>query len=102
MDGVQDSYPMWENIILLKASSEEQAFAKAETRGRADVQHPDPTFTWGKRPAMWVFGGVRKIMKCDERPGDGTELSYLQLEVSSKVQMRKLLKGRPVPVLYED
>jgi hypothetical protein len=41
-------------------------------------------------------------MKCDERPGDGTELLYLQREVFSKLEMPKLLKGRPVPLLFED
>jgi hypothetical protein len=35
-DGPQDGYPLWENIILIRAGSEEEAFAKAERRDRED------------------------------------------------------------------
>ena len=35
-DGVQDKYPVWENIILIEGQSETEAKEKAEKRGRED------------------------------------------------------------------
>ena len=33
-DGNQDKYPVWENVILIKASSDDEAIKKAEKEGR--------------------------------------------------------------------
>lgn len=100
----QTRYPVWENIVLIRARTEEEAFAKAEDRGRADAT-PDDTFTWDGQPAEWVFAGVRKLTLCmDEhkRPGDGTEVTYLELEVPSKEALDKLIAAEPVTVRMED
>src|SRR5262249_14552396 len=77
----QEHFPIWENIVLLEANSDDGAFANAEERGREDEGDDDGTFRWGGKPATWVFAGVRKLTLCEDgrnRPEDGTELSYLE------------------------
>ncbi len=39
--------PVWENILLIRASSEEEAFEKARQRGEEDEGDDDGTFRWG-------------------------------------------------------
>ena len=100
----QARYPVWENIVLIRARTEEEAFAKAEEHGRADAA-PDDTFTWDGQPAEWVFAGVRKLTLCEdegERPGDGTEVSYLELEAPSLAAIQKLMDGEPASVKIAD
>lgn len=98
--------PVWENVILVQAESEDEAFAKAERYGQSQAGHSNgPGFTWDGHPARWVFDGVRKLTLCEnaaERPGDGTELTYLQLRVASPEALRKLLDGEDVGVTYTE
>lgn len=35
-DGNQDKYPVWENVVLIKASSGDEALELAEKRGREE------------------------------------------------------------------
>lgn len=96
----QTRIPVWENIILLQAETEEEAFAKAEQRGRADAMKDD-SFCWGSEPAEWTFAGVRKITLCQDetkRPRDGTEITYTEMEVASEEALHKLVEGEPVSV----
>jgi hypothetical protein len=96
---------VWENIVLIKAGSEKEAFAKAAERGKADEGDDDGTFRWGGKPARWVFAGVRKLTLCEDperRPGDGTEVSYTEFEVASEQAVAKLLDGKPVLVKSRD
>jgi len=100
----QNSIPLWENVVLIAAESEEEAFAKAECYGRKkETKGEEATFTWAGKPARWVFGGVRKLTTCDdpeERPDDGTEITYTQMKVRSPVELKKLLDGEDVGVRY--
>src|SRR5207302_4882082 len=99
----QKTFPLWENVILIRAQSEKEAFAKAEAHGHRMAGKGKPTFTWSGKPAMWVFGGVRKVTACDdpeERPDDGTEITYTQMRVRSPEALKKLLEGQPVGVEY--
>ncbi len=100
----QGRYPVWENIVLIRAKTWEEAFAKAEARGREDAL-PDDTFTWGGEPAEWVFAGVRKLTRCvdpEQRPGDGTEVTYIEMELASKADLQKFVDGEPTTVRIED
>lgn len=99
----QDRFPLWENIVLIRADTEDEAFAKAEQRGREDEGDDDGTFRWGDEPACWVFAGVRKLTLCqdaEKRPGDGTEISFTELEVGSTETIGKLLAGEAVTVKF--
>lgn len=100
-DQHQKRFPLWENIVLIKAGSEEEAFAKAEQRGREEEGDDDGSFRWGGKPAEWVFAGVRKLTSCqdpDKRPNDGTEISYTEMEADSREAIEKLVAGQAVSV----
>jgi hypothetical protein len=104
-EGNQAGYPVWENIILVEACSEDEAFEKAEQHGRAAEGDDEGSFRWGKRPAKWVFAGVRKLTECQilgDRPDDGTELTYNEFELSSREAVKKLVAGKPVDVRFHD
>ncbi len=104
-DQPQESYTIWENILLLKAATEEEAFEKAAQRGREEEGDDDGSFLWAGKPACWVFAGVRKLTLCEDperRPGDGTEVSYLELEVDSEQAVTKLVRGDSVSVKYRE
>jgi hypothetical protein len=104
-DTAQSKYPIWENIILISADSFDEALKKAEIRGREEEGDAGGSFTWENRPAKWVFGGVRKINQCSDvmdSPGDGTEITYLQMEVDSEESLSKLVRGKPVTIYYEE
>ena len=102
---VQNSYPVWENIVLIRAETEDEAFEKAERYGRSEEGDDDGSFSWGKEPARWVFAGVRKLTECQglsDRPDDGTEVSYNELELDSREAVEKLAAGEPVQTYRSD
>ncbi|MBI3823905.1 MAG: DUF4288 domain-containing protein [Planctomycetes bacterium] len=97
--------PVWENIILIKAESEEEAFAKAEERGKQDASDKEDDFLWAGEPAEWVFAGVRKLTLCEDaekRPGEGTEVSYLEMELPSEPSRWNWLDGKPTNLKSTD
>lgn len=103
-DNVQDKYPIWENVILIEANNEEEALRKAEERGHFEEGDADDSFTWESRPARWVYGGIRKMLTCaefEDRPKDGTEITYSEMEVASAEDLSKLINGEQVSVVYE-
>lgn len=101
---IQDKYPLWENIILIQAEDDDTAFQKAETRARQDEGDSQGTFTHEGRPARWVFAGIRRLVDCtdpSERPTDGTEITYLEIELPDHHDFQHYLDGKPVKLLYE-
>jgi hypothetical protein len=101
----QQRFPVWENIVLIKADSEDEAFRKAEERGREEEGDDGGTLQWGGEPATWVFAGVRKLTSCqdpEKRPGDGTEISYVEMEMNSKEAVDQFAEGQPVAVRYKE
>ncbi len=102
-DGNQDKYPIWENVHLVQAFSEEEAFRRACDIGRASEGDSSGTYFYEDRPAKWVFAGVRKLIQCkdkDSQPTDGTEVSYSVLEVPTRADLDKLASGETTQVLY--
>src|SRR5262249_12458309 len=101
----QDHFPAWENIVLVEASSEAEAYRKAEELGRNDEGDDDGTFRWGKQPARWVFAGVRKLTECarsGDRPGDGDEITYLELEFKTRSDLKRFVSGKPAVTLINE
>ncbi len=100
----QDRFPLWENIVLVQANSEEEALAKAEHHGREDEGDDGGTFRWDGKPAQWVFAGVRKLTACQDatkRPTAGTEITYIEMEATTQA-LAKLLRGEPASVRLVD
>jgi hypothetical protein len=101
----QGRFPVWENIILIEAKTEDDAFEKAEEYGRSEEGDDGGSFRWENQPARWVFAGVRKLTECQnvaERPGDGTEVSYNEFELDSREAVQALAAGRPVQAHLND
>jgi hypothetical protein len=101
----QSRFPVWENIVLFRAASEDEAFARAEHYGHAEEGDDDGSFHWDGEPACWVFVGVRKLTACVDptsQPGDGTELTYLEMELDSREAVERLVNGEPVSVRLQD
>lgn len=40
LDGVQDSYPIWENIVLINAETSDDAHAIADKKGLTEAEVP--------------------------------------------------------------
>jgi hypothetical protein len=104
----QTDYPVWENVVLVRADSDEKALQKAEEIGRAGEDDGSERLRWDGKPARWVFAGVRKLIECrtpddpQDRLRTGTEVTYSQLILDSRETLQKFVKGDPVPVLYEE
>ncbi len=99
----QDRYTAWENVVLIKAGDEREAFEKAERRGREDAEE-DESFRWGGRPARWVFAGVRKLTSCESagRPDDGAEITFTEIQLDSEQSVLKYARGEPVTLTAAD
>lgn len=101
----QKQFPVWENIVLIEADSEKEAFARAEQCGRASAGDDDGSFRWDGEPATWLFVGVRKMVECalmGSRPGDGDEMSYTELVCDSWETVQQLAQGESVSLRYND
>jgi len=99
--GRQKRFLVWENIVLVHARSFEEAYEKAERRGREDEELDDGSTTIGGHPCSIVFAGVRKATLCQDpraRPKDGTEVSYNEIGVQSEAAIKKLVDGDCVMV----
>ena len=95
-DGRHDTYPVWENVILVEAETEDGAHAKAEVYGREAEGDTNGTLRWAERPASWVFAGVRKLVRCDsdsEPPREGAEVTYSEIVVDTLDAVRDLAGG---------
>jgi len=110
LDSVQDSYPVWENVVLINAATSDEAYAIADRKGNAEAAVENHTYNG--RPAAWVYMGTRKLNECleyfdpEERVSGGmeehgTEVTYSSFVLPDEEAMQKLLANRDVTVLYE-
>lgn len=97
-----------ENVVLVEAPSEADALGKANTIGQTEATLQDGLTVSGV-PAKRVFAGIRKLITVSnpepsdldqERPSDGTEITYSVYEVSNQEELKKLAAGSAVPVQY--
>jgi len=104
-DSIQKKIPVWENVVLFKANSYEEALEKAIKCGKEQEGDSDNTHNLNGKPAKWVFGGVRKIIECvdsENQPGDGIEVTYSRFEVNSEEELQRLINGDSVKLKYEE
>jgi hypothetical protein len=100
-DGKQDHYPKWENFHLIRASSPDKAWNKADECGHEAEGDSNNSFRWDNRPATWVYAGTRKLIECIDNPLiSGAEVAYSELRLESARDLKKLLKGSRVNVTY--
>lgn len=102
--GRQRSFLVWENIVLVHAANSEEAYAKAERRGRDEEACDDETRTMAGRPTKMLFAGVRKVTLCvdsEERPADGTEVTYNEMRLPSEKAVLQLAAGKSTQVTLD-
>lgn len=113
--GKQEKFPVWENIYLIQSSSSEEAYNKAKSIGKYQEGDSNGTFMWNEIPSIIIFGGIRKLIECqnspeqiisnqsDENyPEDGSEISYSQFIVENKEDLKNLINGEEVKVIYSE
>jgi hypothetical protein len=103
--GKQRSVRVWENVVLVRAETEAEAFAKAERRGREEQAADDGTIRLGSHPAELVFAGVRKVVLCEDetkRPSDGSEVTYTEMVLPSEKAVYQLAAGDSVAVTIDE
>lgn len=116
LDGIQDRYWVYENVVLVEADSVDAARAEATRIGQTVYDDDGTQGTHlNDRPALLAFAGIRKLVQCENmsgeglgwddegfRPTHGTEITYSHLEVDSAEAFDRLLQGESVAVIYEE
>jgi Domain of unknown function (DUF4288) len=97
-----------ENVVLVEAPSETAALGKAQIIGQTEATLQDG-LTLAGVPAKRVFAGIRKLITVSnpetsdldqDRPSDGTEITYSVYKVSNEEELKKLAAGSEVSVTY--
>jgi len=104
-DRPQQRFPVWENVVAIRAENEAEAFEKAEQYGRAEEGNDGGSFHWGKSRARWVFAGVRKLYESafvGNAANDGVELTYTEYELGSRDDVKRLAAGKQVQATFND
>ncbi len=90
-------------MILIQASTDEEAWRKAEIAAKASVGDDQNSYTCDNRPAKRMYRGIRKLIQyIDESLEDGIEISHSQYEADSSEDVNKLAQGDEVRVTYID
>ena len=104
LDGVQSNYTIWENVILIRANTDEEAYEKAKRKGVESEDGSSLTLENNDRPVTLTFAGVRKIFRVLECyapemiPTDGTEVTFTKYEIDDEETFLRYVKKEPVKV----
>lgn len=97
----EETIPLWENLHLIKAKDDHEAFEQAERIGR-DSEISEGFFC-EDRPSTLRFVGIRKMKLVPGYLRSGRELTDLQLEVASEEDLELLMANRSVAICcYDD
>jgi hypothetical protein len=112
LDGKQNNYEVYENIVLIEAETTEAAFAEAKKLGQK--YEVEVTVGPENRPARWTFAGIRTLVECQNittdslaqplnfKPLHGTEITYIPMTVDSEEALVRLVEGQAVNVTLDD
>jgi hypothetical protein len=101
---------VYENVILVEASSPEEARTIAAGISSAEAA-VDDGFTIDDVRAIRRFAGIRKLINVSnphpldldqDRPVTGTEITYSLFKVDSDLDLQKLASGDEVTVQYQE
>jgi hypothetical protein len=104
-DVAQDRFAIWENVYLIEAENDDEAWEKAEAWARQEEGDSDGSLTVDGQPATLVFAGIRKIITVSHweeegRLRHGDEITYSEFQVSDEESIRELVAGEEVSVEY--
>ena len=97
----EEEVPVWENVFLMEAESGSAAASSASSLAREEEGDDKGSFTWDGQPATWVFAGIRKVTICDP-PASGVEITWSQFVLKSEADLRALVDGREVLLVYDE
>lgn len=103
--GVQNHFTIWENVYLIEAEDDSEAWKNAEVRAKQEEGDCDGSLTVDDQPATLMFAGIRKMITVShwEEQGQlrhGDEITYSELQVSDEKSIRELVAGKEVSVEY--
>lgn len=101
----QRRFYVWENIVLIRARSPEEAWKKAEEYAREEASHDDKTLRMNGVPVTMDFAGIHKVVEVvdpKKRPAHGTEITYNEFNIASPADLKRLVAGDPVYVEYQE
>lgn len=104
LDGRQENYCCWDNIVLIWATDEKEARDKAFDLGRAENGSENQAFTLNDRPATTVFVGVRGIRACPQLREEGqgeVELDRAKYLLPES-EFRDLCDGKNAEVVFTE
>lgn len=105
---VSGEIEVYENMLLIEAATAEEANCQARKFGRVEASLDDG-LTLNGVPIKREFVGIRKLITVSnpypsdldkDCPTNGTELTYALYSVSSIEQLKQLVEGNAVEVLY--
>lgn len=85
----------WENQILIKADSPDEAYAKAVEHGRADEESGEVWETDNEeRKGKWQFEGLTSLLPIYEELEDGAEIIWKEYERRSVKKIKSWVKPK--------
>jgi hypothetical protein len=99
--------PVWENIVLIEANSDESASEKAKKylSEKYESYDSEESTLWDGFPGNWRPAGIRKVIECeceDDTLSDGIEVTYSQYICQTEDIVNAFVQGDPVSIVYEE
>jgi hypothetical protein len=97
---VQRTFPLWENIILVRARTADEAEQIALRDAKLSEGDASGTFTWNGKAATWVCIGARRTVEIrnsasnNARLTEVNEVTYLSFELESRKELKSLMSGK--------
>lgn len=89
----------WENVVLLHAPNDNDAYSKADAIGHLGEGDSNGTMEWNGVPARMVYRGTRRLVSLsspsdvNNNPNDGCEVTYMQLEFDNEDALTAFMNG---------
>jgi len=82
----------WENTVLVRASTFDEAFAKVEAIGKSNATR----YRGGPEgvPVKWQYLGVTQLLPIYEEVGDGAEIAWAEHRGRTLKNLRRLVKKK--------
>jgi Domain of unknown function (DUF4288) len=84
----------WENQILIKADTPEEAYAKALKRGQSDAGEEMWKADNETRKGIWKFEGFTSLLPVYDELEDGSEITWTKHENKSVEKIQSLVKAK--------
>lgn len=91
----------WENSIIIKARNREEAFRKAEKRGRLTCDDKGYINTDG-RACVWRYEGLTSLLPIYEELEDGAEILWREHENITVKKVKSWVKAKHQLETFDD